>query len=1050
MPCRIAIAFLLPFVVLNPSAQGEAPGLAEDIVVKSWDFSTGTQGWHSQNLLTPAEVSDGVLRVRQEGFDAFMGVVQVGVDTAEVSHVRIRMRAENPGPCQIYFTTDANPNPVINGCVDFFCPDSEDFHTFEFQLSPLTGWAGTLDLFRLDPVNSGHAGTLIEIDEVTLLRKGPRVVVTGFHADKAWAAPGNLVTFRVEATNLGGPFQGTLNAVLSSPDGKELGLGGDAAIGLLYDPTRKTYRGAWRVTVPEGPVARFDASITMDGAPMATARTTMLAVARGTMPDPNGEPTEYGPVLEGEHLALQFIGDDAGLAGAVVRYRYPGHKAWRFLGVCHPLAGLMVADESGQHWTTTALQLSETHGAGMTLHAALPQGRIVLNLRLRDADGIVEMRSGFSASRETGLLRFSGPAYRVGEGGFRNRKEMALFPGVEYLGENEPSSDAKYAGEKLGYRPVPPPNHITVPLMAVTRDEVTTGLLWEALQTWAPNRSMPMAEFASPNFLDGQDNHLMALFVPNAPLYVTPNTRAAVQPYELASGDNVALEQRLFVECTSDVHEAVAVWYREFGVCAPITLVKPREAFFDDCMMGWADTCYDRAADGFVSHWRFGLQPTPMPLVKARLVQYGREAGSAKWAEMVKADPAAKLVDVMGSQFDAFYPARPETQLAAQRADGTWLYDDTADDRVLRMTRELSNGTRRMLGDYGYTNAGICAFQAQHVLIHAMHTGDPVTVEAGLRALEAMKRYRIPAGPSAFELHAETPDLWAGALIAKCFLMGYELTLDEAYLKQAHYWLRTGLPFFFAYELPNTGGGGMWVNVPDDPLTKEVDEHVGTHAAEWAFEYSDRKVTPYANIPVFGTTFYVIPWFGNVVQWEGLVWANTVHELLGHTEDPLLASVAEGAIRSACHQTFGKAPIRGLLPDVFAIQDNTLTGAFIGPSLLEQALRNELDRPDYATGKATVLHLDGKRIHLTNRGVILDATWDEHNLQWEERYPVGESCETTIVGLGAAPDSVTADVELPQVPQASAVVEGWQYDASRDLLHVRVRHGMETLRVAVR
>ena len=43
-----------------------------------------------------------------------------------------------------------------------------------------------------------------------------------------------------------------------------------------------------------------------------------------------------------------------------------------------------------------------------------------------------------------------------------------------------------------------------------------------------------------------------------------------------------------------------------------------------------------------------------------------------------------------------------------------------------------------------------------------------------------------------------------------------------------------------------------------------------------------------AVIPVFGTSFYVVSWFGNAVQWCGVEWAEKVLLFCKERPDPLL------------------------------------------------------------------------------------------------------------------------------------------------------------------
>ena len=170
-----------------------------------------------------------------------------------------------------------------------------------------------------------------------------------------------------------------------------------------------------------------------------------------------------------------------------------------------------------------------------------------VRLNLAKHGRTIGVACGYSSGEAIGLRRFSGPVLRVGIGDKGHRKTGAVFPGVEFLEGDEPSSDVDIVGEGVGYRPSPAAYQVTCPSLAVLKDDVLCGMMWNAPQWWQREaQALPAAEFASPNFLDGQPNHRIACFVPDAP-WRSPNQPVAAKPYELEARKSVALSCDVFV-----------------------------------------------------------------------------------------------------------------------------------------------------------------------------------------------------------------------------------------------------------------------------------------------------------------------------------------------------------------------------------------------------------------------------------------------------------------------------------------------------------------------
>jgi len=198
-----------------------------------------------------------------------------------------------------------------------------------------------------------------------------------------------------------------------------------------------------------------------------------------------------------------------------------------------------------------------------------------------------------------------------------------------------------------------------------------------------------------------------------------------------------------------------------------------------------------------------------------------------------------------------------------------------------------------------------------------------------------MRRFRVPRGAQVWEVHQDIPDIRAAALAVEAFRLGYLATGDGSYLAEAVYWAEAGLPFVFSWRTPDS---------PDLPSVRTSADRndakkTRAHPSGDLFREPRRQVTPYGTIPVLGPTFYVVNWFGVLVQWCGLEWAGKVLDLCDLRDDPLLRAAADGVARSGLHQMFDREPWTGLYPDVWDLQGNWAGGALLHPHLLIEALR---------------------------------------------------------------------------------------------------------------
>ena len=157
----------------------------------------------------------------------------------------------------------------------------------------------------------------------------------------------------------------------------------------------------------------------------------------------------------------------------------------------------------------------------------------------------------------------------------RRQEGRRLFCGLEWLvGDEASSSNLDMHDPDYYVRFVPHPNKITVPLMAFSRNNAALALYWDCLQKWDGANDRPAAVFASPNFIERQENHLMGLFLPSVPGWVSSNAlEAAASPYPFKRQTPLRLEA--WIAGVTPARQSVAClprWFETFGVPEPAPL----------------------------------------------------------------------------------------------------------------------------------------------------------------------------------------------------------------------------------------------------------------------------------------------------------------------------------------------------------------------------------------------------------------------------------------------------------------------------------------------
>ncbi|NLS90860.1 MAG: hypothetical protein GXX96_01565 [Planctomycetaceae bacterium] len=455
-----------------------------------------------------------------------------------------------------------------------------------------------------------------------------------------------------------------------------------------------------------------------------------------------------------------------------------------------------------------------------------------------------------------------GPVVRV-LGGL----EQGLLAGLEHLGKGEHSSTKLDVETEAHLRFAPKPLDVTMPLMSFVTDRASVSLTWDDMGL------QPI--FATPNFFDAADDHRMAL---------QGSTIKAV--LRVAGG---SLEDQI-------------VWAVKRRGLPPLPDA-PRSS---------------------EAQYRLCLQALNGPL---RSTEGWGHCVEDRWPRQYFADMVSTLFRLTGQ-----VPRRRDfTMRGAHIANESiffltnqafeWKEKQLAQiDGLLKQQQE--DGSFRYQGKFAQghhedTASGVCARPAAGLLEYAWITADPRALEAGVRTLEYMKRFRTPRGAQVWEIPLHTPDQLASAYLVWAYVRGYELTGDKSYLDEARRWAISGVPFVY-----------QWGNQP---------------------------IMVYGTVPVLGATNWRAPvWFGLPVQWVGLVYAYALTKLAPYDDTLDWKHLAWGILIAGEQMQYPDGDYAGLLPDALALETQERRPWTINPCALVSlrlVLEGKLDAISVAADK---------------------------------------------------------------------------------------------------
>lgn len=996
----------------------QAPVSRHDPASRRWDFGVDGAGGFVPTSGCLYDPLPAGLRVTLDAAEAVLTGPPVQWNAADSRWLTLHLTAVAPLQLTCKWATGVDGRFGGSDLVSSDIVPGEQYVTIDLAEQP--GWTGAVS--RLALQLSGEPGAALTLHSLSASPQPegpPRLKMLSFAGDRAIIASGTAAKLVLRCRNDGGTPARSLRATLTAA-GSPASVSLPAPAAMPDVAPGATAEMTWALPAVQPGVADVGVQITgqgLFGQPQAATSllVTVPAPAFPTAKAPLVEVRGSAAVLANENLRLVFL--STGQPGfSVARVELRQGDGYRVMGCLPALARLAVDGDtvpvaiplevagSGADAREAWLKLAgKRAGLGVEVTYRLAAGRFWADLsyRLTVQDG-----------KPHALKAFQGPWLWAGEGGFGDVQDRALFPGVEWLVQGERSSSALDIAPPKHVRFAPHPNWITVPSMAVLQEGAVIGLMWDPLQKWDGTRLRPAAVFASPNFVEGRRNHLLGLFLPSIPDFVETNSLLARQPYALKPGQTLTLQASLLARPRTDVAEALTAWYERFPQrqIVPDLPPMPRsyEATVDMSLKSYEQVLWNAEAAGWmpVLGWKPGRDLGVAQMYQTAALVRRDQPQAAAWQ--------ARALEVGGRSNDLTFALRENGNAATALRELVMRGQSEAASQPEGARYAFHPDEKRAsLGREGETAIGIGAADVERLLELALRTGDPLTLEAGLKGLTFLDQFDVPRASQVWECPLHSPDILASGQACRAYVRGYRLTGDDKYLRKAIYWARTGLPFVYAWQ------------APDMP-----------------------SLMKYSTIPIFGATFFTGSWFGVPVQWNGLDYAAACLDLAPYDPAFPWRQIGEGITISGMNQQSLRDKDYGTYTDNWnLVTDVECTGCMLAPGGI---LRNVFR----LMGTLSAAGVDGVRtasgwIAVNGPGMVTDAAITNGTLTANLSYFPGESASAAVMPV-SKPASVSVDGQTLQYLEKGQPGEGqWTYDKNLGCVTLKLKFGAKPSRLIV-
>jgi len=750
--------------------------------------------------------------------------------------------------------------------------------------------------------------------------------------------------------------------------------------------------------------------------------------------------------VDGKEMAAGYRAEQIGLM-------IDGEACWLLL----EKADVSHASGSKNEITITALLKDDRAG----------QWKVVRSFEAGPQPGSICVETTFAVDRDCEVIHFPWLTLFPGLGAFGERKTQGLFAGLEYL-DNEPSSSEADITTPEHIRRVPDPVKITFPLMAVNYGGRYIGLIWEPSDLTA-------AVFDSPDRIYNSGAHVMALSGPAVGDGRFENALIAHSPFAIKAGQPLTARATIIGGLGDTVVPAV----RQYVEIRGLPAVPEFKGGFDAAVRllshGWLDSAINEG--GLFRHAVWGESFKAGPAADAVvymdwLANHAREPNMVERLSASRDLAVKKLPQEQPHMSAVSHTRTPNPPLVL---GGVFAYVERrradAESLLAHFDEQGVKLYRPGTVDYGSTHFaqhanGHAAPDVVHILEAATLSADPKLIEQGLALLDkqtSLYANTTPRGAQVWEVPLHTPDILASAYLVRAYTLGYMISGKPEYLEQARYWAWTGVPFIYLVsptEGLEKGRSGLYSSTKFPGSISLKNGEGGTVDARPGFEreeskreilpsqsrpdlpFSNPDVGPYATIAVLGATNWKAPiWFGQPVQWCGLVNGSALHLLSRYDPEGPWATLANGITAAGLQMTWptSDAKRQGLLPDYFLLRPQRSEGPAINPGTVQTHLPELFDKGSF---------YEVRRLSKTGR--FLHAPCAIRDLQ-ETNGSVTFSVDgwgskvfyVLLAGVEKAP-TVTVRPTRPNArPQDSAGQGATEFNAQRRLLAITLRQPSE-------
>ncbi|MCE5257753.1 MAG: hypothetical protein LLG44_01655 [Chloroflexi bacterium] len=427
---------------------------------------------------------------------------------------------------------------------------------------------------------------------------------------------------------------------------------------------------------------------------------------------------------------------------------------------------------------------------------------------------VVDAQFGFK------LKRLRGPWLRVGADSFGADKTDAIFPGIEWLEGAEWSSGTDWFDHPERLRLTPHPHKVSFPCLAISQSGMGLGLWYKAdeiLNTTPPAYPQalvryPQPVFASPNFIDCRNDHILGLMWPSVRQGLAENALAAAD-FKAAPGLRFVFDAEIAVVPGRSL-DVLAAWVQRYG------LPDPGEPRWD-----WPEAyrriihAYDTnlwvEGQGWARRWMFrGDGELYVPECVRTYIAKGSDQAlvvslkrKVAWVEeQLRLQPEKESTGEWALLASPYASIKAKPQLAAQIGDSLLALQTPEGDFPFEPQGRHNTGHNanaaywRPLGLAGDSAVDLCATATLALLEAYKLTQKEAYKEAARRALEFAMRFTRPEGGDWWETPLRSPNLLAAGNAAMAYYLGYELFGEAKYKQKAIWWIRGVLPFTHLWQ----------------------------------------------------------------------------------------------------------------------------------------------------------------------------------------------------------------------------------------------------------